>query len=666
MAKSKKKASKKVAVKTIDKSLGSFDWLKNTRRLGIVLFALSILLYVNTFGHEYAQDDAIVITDNMFTTEGISGIPGLFSKDTFFGFFKVEGKAKLVSGGRYRPLTPAMFALEYELFGDSPMVMHMFNALWYGLTVLVLYWVFLALFQAKAAAQKQLPALVVFGIPFVTALLFATHPLHTEAVANIKGRDEIITLLGSLGALLCILKSRTERPALWLGLGALSFFLGLLAKENAITYLGVIPLALYFFTKDSIPSIAKQTAPLLLAAVVFLLIRGSILGWDLGEPSRELMNNPFLKIENNQWVDFAAGEKSATIMYTLGKYAQLLLAPYPLVHDYYPRAVAIENWSSIRVLLSLLLYLGLVVMAIRGLAKKDLTSFAILAYLLPLSIVSNIVFPVGTNMSERFLFMPSVGFALLAAYLLHKYLSKAQTFLGVGLGIALVFSAMTILRNPAWKNNYTLFTTDIHNAPNSAKLRNAMAGELSVQWAALPEARRDSRKDMLREAVGHIDAAVKIHPTYKQAYYIKGNVLNYLQEYDASIQAYQQALQIDPDYALAQNNIYLTYRDAGRFFGEKQGDIPRAIRYLEQAYQGNPTDYETVRLLGVASGISGNTSRAIELFEKNTTLQPDNARAWWDLGTAYYNAGQAAPAEQAIAKARSIDPNIETKVQSGQ
>ncbi|MEZ4984142.1 MAG: hypothetical protein R2795_03750, partial [Saprospiraceae bacterium] len=195
--------------KTTPPSFKGWEWLRNTHKLSLFLFAFGALLYANTLGHDYAQDDAIVITDNMFTTQGMKGIPGLFTYDTFFGFFKVEGKAKLVSGGRYRPLTPAMFAVEYALFGDKPGVMHFFNALWYGLTVVVLYQVLLLLFGQRAAWDDRLKnSAAIYWIPLLATLVFAAHPLHTEAVANIKGRDEIITLLGSLAALGLLLKGR--------------------------------------------------------------------------------------------------------------------------------------------------------------------------------------------------------------------------------------------------------------------------------------------------------------------------------------------------------------------------------------------------------------------------------------------------------------------------
>ena len=122
----------------------------------IALFVFALLLYVNTFNHKYAQDDAIVIYANMFTQQGISGFPGILSNDTFFGFFKEEGKAKLVAGGRYRPFTQLMFALEWQIFGDNPRVGHTVNMLLYGLLGLMLYnfLSLLVLGQNKSGAKE--------------------------------------------------------------------------------------------------------------------------------------------------------------------------------------------------------------------------------------------------------------------------------------------------------------------------------------------------------------------------------------------------------------------------------------------------------------------------------------------------------------------------------
>jgi len=253
------------AKNTRQKTATKSGFLRNSRLHLIILGALAAVLYANTLGCDYTWDDAIVITDNDFTKSADFG--NIFTKDTFHGFFKQ--KKNLVAGGRYRPLTLAMFAVEYQIM-ESPFLGHLMNVLWYALTGIVLYLVLLKLINPERRDDLKL-----WFIPLVASLLFIAHPIHTEAVSNIKGRDEIITLLGALAALYFALRAYYEENNLWMLLSGLVFFLGLLAKENAITFLAVVPLAFYFFTKADFIQIAKYTLPLAVATVAFLMIRFS-------------------------------------------------------------------------------------------------------------------------------------------------------------------------------------------------------------------------------------------------------------------------------------------------------------------------------------------------------------------------------------------------------
>ena len=640
-------------------------WFTNQRLHQWGLFLLGFLLYANTLGHDYALDDAIVIYDNMFVEQGVSGIPGILSKDTFFGFFKEEGKAALVAGGRYRPFSLVLFALEVQLFGESPFVGHLMNGLFYGFTVVVLYLTLLQLFRPEKGSVRA------YVIVLATCLLFAVHPIHTEVVANIKGRDEILALLGSLGALYFSLRAyHQKRPMLsWVAAGI--FFLGLMSKENAIMYIFILPLAYYFFTKATTGQIVRQTVPLLLAAIAFLLIRFSVLGFGFSEPTTEMMNNPFVKVVDGRYMLFTAHERFATVMYSLGKYLQLLFFPLTLSHDYYPRAVGVLTFGNWQALLSLLLYLAMGVYALWRLPKRDPMSFAILYYLITLAIVSNLFFPVGTHLAERLLFMPSVGFCLALGLLAYRWgkrgapAGKTPAFrrfkpvLSVLTVIAVLFAVRTIARNPVWKDNYTLFLTDVEHSPNSAKLRNAAGGELFTQSTG--ESDEAKRQRMLQDAVGHLQAAIRIHPQYKNAYLLLGNVHNYLKNFDPSIAAYQKALEIDPNYAQARQNLGITYKDAGKYYGEQKQQIQKALQYLRKAYEILPQEYEVVRLLGVAHGVSGNTAKAVEYFTKATEIAPDNASAWFDLGTAHLNMGNRELGLQYRQKAVQMDPSLQQR-----
>ena len=623
----------------------------------MVIFGLACILYANTLGHGYTQDDAIVISDNMLTQQGFAGIKELLTKDTFYGFFKVEGKSRLVAGGRYRPLTPVMFAIEYQMFGLKPWIGHLMNMLLYGLTGIVIF-----LITGRIATDARLGNAAPW-FALVVAALFIAHPIHTEVVANIKGRDEIMSMLLALLALLVIYKNAAEVKWRQLALAGGLFFLALLSKENAITFLAIVPLALIMFKGVTIPKALLQTVPLLVATGLFLWIRGAVIGWELGDPPRELLNNPFIKIVDGRYVDFTAGERSATIMYTLGKYLQLLFFPHPLTHDYYPRHIGIMTWGDWRVILSLLVYLGLGALAVIGLMRRTIWGFGIIFYLATLSIVSNIVFPVGTNMSERFVYMPSLGWAiaLSSAGLLvfQKYKLNRKVLIGVLGAVLLAFGAKTIHRNLAWKSNYTLFMTDIKTSDNSAKLLAACAGELTSRAAKLDDGPEKDR--MIREALGYVGRAQEIHPNYKMSYLLKGNAHYYLEEWEASIASYNTVLKLEPGNAEANKNLGIAYRDGGRYYGQQAGDIQRSIQYLERAAELIPTDYEAVHSLGVAYGLSGQSAKAVTMFERCVELSPDNAMAHFNLGLAYQRSGDVPNAQKHREIAIQLDPEILNK-----
>lgn len=659
MAKTKKTRKKTAtqeqqAKQVVKRQPKKADWWLQTKWQLLGLFTFSFLLYANTLTHQYTQDDAIVIYDNMFTQEGIAGIPGILKNDTFYGFFKEAGKAKLVAGGRYRPLTQIMFALEWQLFGKNPFVGHLINVLLYGFLAIMLYkCLTLILIGANKSGQKE-KSLRLFA--FAVCLIFVAHPIHTEAVANIKGRDEIMALLGSIIALWSSFKYSHTKEKKWLLLVLVSFFCALMSKENAITFLAVVPLAYFFFRRKNLINSFKAVWPFALSTFVFLVIRTAVLGFDFGSESMELMNNPFLKLQGTSWIPFSGPEKLATIIFTLGKYLQLFIWPHPLCHDYYPRAVELMDFSNWQVLVSLALYIAIIGLIAFFWTRDRIISFGLLFFICTLSIVSNLVFPIGTNMSERFLFMPSAGLALVLGRLLFKYLPNEKTALMVSLVIALGLGAKTILRNPVWKDDFTLFTSDVKTNPQSAKLLNAAGGSLSTEASKLEDSTK--RTQMLEEAISYLKEAVKIHPTYKNAYLLLGNSHYYLNRFEPAISYYETALKLDPQFNDVKKNLPIVLRDAGRHYGEQKQDLQRSESYLLRSYALNENDPETARLLGIVNGMKGNHQKAITYFEQVVKLNPKAAGGYANLATAYKSLGDEANATINFNKAIEIDPNV--------
>lgn len=615
-----------------------------------MLFALSVVLYLNTIGHEFVLDDAIVITENKFTQKGIEGWPGILTKDTFFGFFQKEGKDQLVAGGRYRPFSLLFFSLIYEFTGDHPMVFHLFNLLFYGILVVLLYQWFLDLFGKKKYR---------YWIATLSALIFAVHPVHTEVVANIKGMDELFALLFAVLAARWTLKGIDQKTTVLQAqlLAGLFFFIGLMSKENTITFLAVIPLSVNFFRGRHLKSSLHSMAGPLIATLVFLGIRFSILGSGFGEAPLELMNNPFLKWTGDAYVRMDFLEKGPMILYSLGMYLWLFIVPHPLSHDYYPLEIPPTSFSDPVVLLSLLAYTLLITGVIYFWKRKSWLSFGLLFFLVCLSIVSNIVFPVGTNMSERFLFMPSVGLSIVAGGALMQLRNRTALLTTLTLLIAVLFSYKTISRNAVWKDNFTLFTTDVNTSENSAKLQNAAAGALIDHSVKLEEAEKTSA---LSRAIEHLKKAKEIHPTYKSPNLLMGNAHFYLGQYDKAIGFYKKALAQDPDFADARLNLALSYRALNNF--DECIALLKALedepRVAQKAKAQLLLSYEEA---GKDMGKSGQLDKGFDYFQTGLNSGGDPAKFNYFLGITSAQMGNLVKAEQYLEEAKNHPMDLDNQ-----
>lgn len=635
-----------MASKSINNKLT--QWWQRTYVPELIICLLAFTVYANTLGHEFTQDDAIVIYDNDYTQQGISGIKDIFGNDTFSGFFKEEGKEKLVAGGRYRPMTLAAFAVIWQFFGNTPWVFHLFVVLNYVLLCLVFYWV-IRMFDFKNSQTS-----ITFAL--LASIVYAVHPIHTEVVANVKGLDETWSLLWSLLALLSAWKYQKRGAIISLIGSSICMWVALLSKESALPWILLIPVILWFFNakpqKNRIVTVALCLGATLIG---YLLIRGVIIGWSFGEPPMEMMNNPFIKVVDGQYLPFTTGEKWASIIYGLGKYLQLLFMPHPLTHDYYPRSFGVVSLGDPAVLMAVLMHAMMIGIGILGIAKRSFVSFCIFLFYATIGLTSNIVFPIGTHLSERFLFAPSLSYALLGSYVSYK-LSKwgYQWSVYLILFISLAFGARTIIRNTAWKSDYTLFTTDVHTSGNSAKVRNAAGGAMIQRSTTLADG--SEKTQLLQGALVHLQEAITIHPRYKNAHLLQGNAHTYLTQYDDAIVSYDNALKLDIYYEDAEKNLLLALVEGARQAGSKRQDFATAINYLNRAIVLSPQSYEANSLLGIAHGSNGNHKEAINYFIKSIEINPNNARAYVNLGYAQLNMGLEDDAQINFNKAVQIDP----------
>jgi len=634
--------------------------------------------------YDYALDDKIVITHNAFTTEGVAGIPKLLSTDFLVGFLG-EGKS-LVAGSRYRPLSLVTFALEWQLLGRAPWLSHLVNALLYGLTGIVLCLVLARLFPPGTASPF-------WNVPVVATAVFLAHPVHTEVVANIKGRDEILSLLGGLGALALTFRLFRGGTAKHAVLAGLLLLLGLLGKETAVTFLAVIPLAVWCFGPAGVGRSLKVSTACFAAAAVYLLLRlAAVGGTATAPPPPELMNDPFLGA--------TLAQRLATVAYTTGLYLKLLVVPHPLTHDYYPYHVPLVGWGDPRALLSLAVILSLAAWTAVHLPRRHPLAFCALFFAFTFLPVSNLLVGVGTFMNERFLYAPSVGFALAVGYLAVRGTQGARrpAFLrpvarGVVLAALSLFALGTLLRNPAWRNDETLALTDVGTSSGSAKAN--MAAGLALVSRAEAAATPAERQPLLERATGYLHRSLAIYPRYLQsmdvlgtAYFLAGDADSSLAAYTAcldaggaAVKSVQCARNLEalgdhlaaegrPELAvrcyttlLAHTETAAVHEKLGRVLGRDLGNGPEAIRHLERASALDPENAGILRDLGTAYGVTGDPGKALEVLQRALALEPGNAETLGNLAAAYAQFGDAeqAAAYRARAEAARGNPSERTK-----
>lgn len=623
-----------------------------------LLFVLTFILYANTLSHGFVLDDGLVILENAYTKAGFSGIMDILSHDTFYGYFQKEGMDTLVSGGRYRPVSQVLFAVIYQFFGENAFVFHLTNILLFSLTVLVL-------FQTLRLLLRNSGEEVSMNVSWMAALLFAAHPIHTEVVANIKSADEILALLGSLAALYCTLRSCDTGEKKWLPLAGTAFLIACLSKENAAAYIILIPAAVWLFRAEK-KSVIGHIWPLFAAFLVFFVVRGSILPWSslAGTAPAELLNNPFLKNINGQLVPFSFSEKLATILYTLWKYLQLLVVPHPLTHDYYPRQVDVTSLVNPFVLLAVVVYGFIVFRTVCGFRRRDPESYGWLAFLLPLGIVSNLVFPIGTNMSERFAFMPSAGICLVAALLLDRWQQRGGAARILWTVVLVVFSLKTFTRNFAWESNEKLYQTDVAVSDKSIKLQIAYAQVLLERARETDDTA--GKTALTQDGLKHINRALALYPDFLTALVIRGNLYAEARKFPEAIADHRKALAQAPENTVSRERLAATLRAAGLDAGQLKRDFASSRVYLDESWQMNSKDPETARLLGVLNMVQGNKDAALEWLQKGEEVAGEDAAALWELGVAYNNLGMSDKARELQQKAYQADPDIVKRVQDAQ
>jgi protein O-mannosyl-transferase len=508
--------------------------LSRTQLYILGLIAVAVAVYANSLWNGFAYDDDWIIMRNgrVHQLKDLKLIWGTPYWPTF--------GAEL---GLYRPLAIFAYAVEWAIGDGAPWVYHAVNVLLHALMT-VLTFALLRAFVSDAAAG-------------IGALIFAVHPVHTEAVANSVGQAELIAGVGVLAA--CVLYAQrprdSNRLSAWRFVAiALLYFSALLAKEAAVTLpalLVLIDVAQQRVTVTRWRELRNYVARtwflmFMLAAsvVLYLSIRVNVLGSLSGLDAAP--NLPFLREEH----------RLLTALRAWPEFIRLLFFPKDLSNDYSPAVILpVEDLSPMAALGGLLLTITIVLALLTP--KHPHAGFPAAWFMITILTVSNLFFPIGVVLAERTLYTPSVAVAAVAAfawqYLLGQWATvrKPIAYGAVALVVGLM-SWRTIDRNPDWKNTLAILNVMVKEHPESYHTAWLLADHF---W----------RQGDINQSAFYWEAAMRLWPRDSQ---LMGEYANFMigrRNWKKAIELLEQSRAMHPWVPRTYEMMAYTYVNAGRY-----------------------------------------------------------------------------------------------------
>lgn len=374
-------------------------------------------------------------------------------------------------GDGYRPVTMLGFTTEWVIGHGSPWVFHATNVLLYGAITVAAFWLAAAVLPLWAA--------------WLVAALFAVHPVHVEAVANVVGQSELSVALFLIIAVGIYVRRRLDAGERTLPMRSAiaicaCYAVALFAKEHAIVLPALLVAVEMSIVRDNRPlrqrlvSLRPLLLVLTLIATLYIAARDVVKGGDISG------FQPFIVF---QALDLSYANRVLTMIGVVPHWVRLLLWPGRLSTEYAPPYIDIAQGPSIVQLPGLLLLIGILGLAIVLMRRRPhgaVASFGIMWLCITLLPTSNFVVPAGIILSERTLFLPSVG-AMLAlgalAAVLERRLVQMQSNgamrrirIASIAGIAAILGAgswRSFTRTNVWHDNERLFRQAVVDEPLS-------------------------------------------------------------------------------------------------------------------------------------------------------------------------------------------------------
>jgi tetratricopeptide (TPR) repeat protein len=574
------------------------------------LAVAAALPYLNTLRDGFVSDDGMQILQNpyirsfhylarIFTTQATSYIPGM--------------------PNFYRPLMNIGYLVCYQIFGPHPFGFHLVNVTLHLLVVLAVF-----LFTQRMFHDRDLA--------FITAALFAIHPIHSEAVAWIAAVPDLelsFFYLLTFWFFLAVARPGGRYSYLaQLGMTG-SFVLTIFSKEQAVMLPVLATVYEHFYRPDREETSPVQKfqryAVLWLLTSVYLLFRVRVLGGLSSGSSHPL----------------AGYQVILSACALVGQYFGEFLWPIDLrVFCPFRPPLAVVDAAVLGGLLASAVFFALFFFLWR---RARPVSFGLVWALLTLALVLNARWMPAAAFEERYLYLPSVGLCWVAGWGCLKLRAWASarsaqwnSVLAAAAGVLVIICWLRIVtRNRVWRDNFTLYTTTLAACPEAYYVRRDL-GSLYWENGDAESAEREWRE------------ALKTAPRYSLASSSLGLVYRKKQDYAQAIALFRRALELDPRNAEAHMFLGVTYMETH--------SLELAEPEIRAAVSLFPSNYEARNALGKLYLEEGRRAEAEEQFRRSVEIEP-NLMGYSNLGVIHWERGDATSAEREWSEALRLAPN---------
>ncbi len=602
--------------------------------------------YWGTLDNGFTWDDHVHIEAAPFVSNARNArvllTPGFWT-----GRAEVEGSS--------RPLVLASLLADRALWGAQPAGYHLSNLLLHAACAAALAWLTWLLLGSP-------------GVAALAGLLFALHPVQSEAVCAVTFRADPLAALGVLLALAALRRACARRSFAWAAASALAFALALLAKESAVVFPALALLMEALFPSAPGAARVRRTAAVLIAAALlayaaFRLPRG---GYDgpavaLGAaPAATTRAATQFDESPPEWKQAMRDPKTRllTMSGIFADYARLVLWPVGLQAD--RSATTVTRWSSPRAWAGWAVLLLVLAAARRARGALPAAAFGLCWFLVALAPVSGVA-ALPNLIAERYLYLALAGAALAAAAALDAAARLCPrprlALLAVCAALLAPAAAATRARVPAWRDDAALF-----GAPpvtDSARLRYNR-GLLAQRGGRLEEADAEYRRalelnPLSVEALVNLAEIEKLRGREPQRRALLRRAVAAAprssiawEAFGTALDAYEKAVGADSRRPSARRSFAFALARAGRY--------DEALRAAAIAVELEPKSAAARYDLGLLAQEGKRLGAAAAAFRDAARLDPKNGLAWANLGVCLHQSGDAAGALAPMKRAVELLP----------